>query len=71
MVGGRTDWGKLLDSIAQRYGWSYEEILWKISYVNLHMMSIDTIDAIKNKYIVRDGEDEANVEDFIRATMNE
>ena len=40
--GGRSIWGEI-DSIASRYGWSYDYILWDISHSNLRMMMADAV----------------------------
>ena len=39
--GERSIWGALIDAACQRYGWSYQYVLWGISYSNLRIMLAD------------------------------
>ena len=32
--GGKSIWGTLIDAACERYGWSYQYVLWGISYSN-------------------------------------
>lgn len=41
--GGRSVWGTLIDAACQRYGWSYQYVLWGISFTNLQLMLSDQI----------------------------
>lgn len=41
--GGKSVYGTLIDFACERYGWSYEYVLWGISLVNLKMMMRDSI----------------------------
>ena len=41
--GGKTIWGSLIDSACERYGWSYQYVLWGISYSNLMLMLTDQV----------------------------
>lgn len=45
-VGGKTLYGALIDSACQRYGWTYDYVVWGISYVNLQLMMADAIRTI-------------------------
>lgn len=40
-LGGRTLYGRVLDPMCERYGWSLDYALWGISYVNAMMMLSD------------------------------
>ena len=42
VVGGRSQWGKILDVVCAKYGWTYHYTLWGVSYQNLSMMLADT-----------------------------
>lgn len=44
--GGLSMWGNLLDMAAERYGWTYDYIMWGISALNLNMMLGDSITSI-------------------------
>ena len=44
--GGRSVWGSLIDSACERYGWSYQYVLWGISYTNLQLLFADQIRTI-------------------------
>lgn len=41
--GGRTVYGTLIDSACERYGWSFEYVVWGISYTNLRMITADSV----------------------------
>lgn len=41
--GGKSIYGSLLDFACQRYGWTYEYVIWGISYVNLRMLMSDQV----------------------------
>ena len=41
--GGRSVWGTLIDAACERYGWSYQYVLWGISYSNLQLLFADQI----------------------------
>ena len=42
-MGGRSPWGSFLDAACERYKWTYDYVMWEISYVNLTMMLSDAI----------------------------
>lgn len=41
--GGKTVYGTLIDSVCERYGWSFEYVVWGISYTNLRMITADSV----------------------------
>ena len=41
--GGRSAWGNIIDTACERYGWSYQYVLWGISFSNLQLMLADQI----------------------------
>ena len=41
VFGRRTLYGQLIDSACARYGWSFDYVLWGISYLNLQMLVAD------------------------------
>lgn len=49
--GGRTVYGTLIDSVCERYGWSFEYVVWGISYTNLRMI---TADSVVSMYLSKD-----------------
>ena len=48
---GKSVWGSLIDPACERYGWSYQYVLWGISYSNLQLLMADQI---KNIYLTDD-----------------
>lgn len=46
VFGGKTIWGSLIDAACERYGWSFEYVVWGISYNNLTIMLKDKITSI-------------------------
>lgn len=46
MFGGHSIWGTLIDFACERYGWSFDYIMWEISYNNLLMLFNDRSDSI-------------------------
>ena len=46
VFGGKTIWGNLIDTACERYGWSFEYVLWGISYNNLTLMLKDKIASV-------------------------
>ena len=44
--GGKTIWGSLLDAACERYGWTFDYVVWGISYNNLTLMLKDKITSI-------------------------
>lgn len=60
-IGGSSLWGSLLDIVLEKYHWTFDYLLWDISYVNVHMLLSDSIyhaiDSSKHK----DFEDEDNI----------
>lgn len=39
--GARSVWGALIDAACERYGWTYQYVLWGVSYCNLRLMLAD------------------------------
>lgn len=46
VFGGRTIWGSLIDAACERYGWTFDYVVWGISYNNLTLMMKDKITSI-------------------------
>lgn len=46
VFGGKTIWGSMIDVACERYGWSYDYVVWGISYNNLTLMLKDKITSI-------------------------
>lgn len=42
-IGGKSVYGTMIDFACERYGWSYEYVLWGISIMNLKMLMSDYI----------------------------
>lgn len=39
--GGKSAYGTLIDAACERYGWSYDYVVWGISHINLQLMLAD------------------------------
>lgn len=46
IFGGKTIWGSLIDAACERYGWTFDYVVWGISYNNLSLMLKDKITSI-------------------------
>ena len=44
--GGKSIYGSFIDFACERYGWTYDYVVWGISYINLQMLMADTINTI-------------------------
>lgn len=44
--GGRSVYGSLIDRACERYGWTFDYVVWGISYTNLRLMLLDSITEI-------------------------
>lgn len=44
--GGKSIYGTLIDAACERYGWTFDYVVWGISYVNLQMMLADSISSV-------------------------
>lgn len=44
--GGLSPWGSLIDRACERYGWTYDYVVWGISLINLSMMLADSTNTI-------------------------
>ena len=43
---GKSIWGTLIDAACERYGWSYQYVLWGISYTNLQLLLADQVKTV-------------------------
>lgn len=44
--GGKSIYGTLIDIACQRYGWTFEYVVWGISYANLQLLLADSVTSI-------------------------
>ena len=44
--GGKSIWGAIIDAACERYGWSYQYVLWGISYTNLQLLLADQVKSV-------------------------
>lgn len=44
--GGKSIYGTLIDTTCQRYGWTFEYVVWGISYANLQLLLADSVTSI-------------------------
>lgn len=75
--GGKSIWGTLIDAACERYGWSYEYILWGISFPVLQLLLADYIKTVylsederkripgKDSERTINAEDKASLKDYI------
>ena len=45
-VGGASIYGRLIDFACQRYGWTFDYVVWDISRANLEMLMADAVESI-------------------------
>ena len=76
--GGRSVWGTLIDAACERYGWSYQYVLWGISYANLQLLFADQIRQVfltdeerkqvhvSNDSVIIDADNTASLNEFIK-----
>lgn len=43
---GKSIYGTLIDSVCQRYGWTFDYVVWGISYANLKLLTADAIQTV-------------------------
>ena len=60
--GGKTVFGSIIDSACERYGWTFDYVVWEIAYTNLQLMLKDsaksiylTDDELKRCHVPKDG----------------
>lgn len=46
IFGGMSIWGSLIDAACERYGWTFDYVVWEISYANLTLMMKDKVTSI-------------------------
>lgn len=46
VFGGKSIWGSLIDAACERYGWTFDYVVWGISYANLTLMLKDKITSV-------------------------
>jgi hypothetical protein len=46
IFGGKSIYGTLIDVACERYGWTFDYVVWGISYVNLRMLVADMITSV-------------------------
>lgn len=44
--GGKSIYGTLIDTACERYGWTFEYVVWGISYANLQLLLADSVTSI-------------------------
>ncbi len=60
IVGGASIYGQLIDAAAERYGWTYDYIVWGVSLTNLQLMLADKVDSI---YMTKEERKKARLSD--------
>lgn len=67
--GGKSIYGLLIDTACQRYGWTFDYVVWGISYINLQMLLADSVSSVylsdeeRKKLNIRDGGEVINADD--------
>ncbi len=46
VFGGKTQYGTLIDSACERYGWTKEYVVWGIDYTSLRLMLADKVNSV-------------------------
>lgn len=46
VFGGKSIYGTLIDNACQRYGWSFDYVVWGISHTNLKMLMADIVNTV-------------------------
>ena len=44
--GGKSIYGTLIDFACDRYGWTYDYVVWGVSYINLRLLMADVVNTI-------------------------
>ena len=44
--GGKSIYGTLIDFACERYGWTYDYVVWGVSYINLQMLMADVVNTM-------------------------
>lgn len=82
VFGGQSIYGSLIDTACERYGWTFDYVVWEISYTNLKLMLADSSKQIyltddelkKSKIAVSatyiNGDDPNAVRQFIESMKN-
>lgn len=77
--GGKSVYGTLIDNACERYGWTFDYVVWGISYTNLQMLLKDSVKSvyltddemkkcgIRNKRNIIDGNDQEAMMEVIRS----
>ena len=42
IIGGRSVWGNLIAPVAEKYHWTFDYVVWGLSFVNLQMLAADS-----------------------------
>lgn len=61
VIGGRSIWGGLIDVVLQKYHWTYDYLLWGISYQNVQMLLADNMSTTTEEEVI-DADDPNNRE---------
>lgn len=79
VFGGKTIWGNIIDAACERYGWTFDYVVWHISFANLTLMMKDKVTTIyltekerkkcgvANKADIVNGDDKAVMIDLIKS----
>lgn len=60
IFGGKSVYGKLIDAACERYKWTFDYVVWEISFVNLQLLLKDSI---KSVYLTEDERKRVHVND--------
>lgn len=76
--GAKTIYGSIIDAACERYGWTYDYVVWGISYTNLRLMLADRQTSVylseeeakrvhvSNPQTTINGDDAEQVKDYVR-----
>lgn len=67
IFGGKTVWGSLIDVACERYKWTFDYVLWGISYANLTLLLKDKITSV---YLSDKERKRAHIRDYSGGKVN-
>lgn len=67
IFGGKTVWGTLIDAACERYGWTFDYVLWGISYHNLTLMLKDKVTSV---YLTDEERKKVHIPDYSGETIS-
>lgn len=67
VFGGKSVWGAFIDVACERYGWTFDYVLWGISYANLTLLLKDKVTSI---YLTDKERKKVHIRDYSGGTVS-